>query len=747
MLRDPQPDPDVPAPGPAETELSVQDEAGPVLTTQARQRLWAALAMGIALCLMALTAWWAVLAIEARTTAAIRSRLMTDGMTWASVSANGLAVHLDGTAPDEAARFRAVNLAGGIVDANRIRDGLAVAALRAVKPPEFSVEILRNSDGLSLIGLMPSRGADAAQLPDAQLAADVGAIVPGLPVADMLETADYPAPEGWQGALDFGVAALRLLPRSKISIAADRVAITAISDSAAQKRRFEAELARLAPAGLRTAIDISAPRPVLTPFTLRFVADARGPRFDACAADSDRARDRIVASAVSAGADKATLCTVGLGVPTPRWADATVAGIAAVSAMGEGTVTFSDADVTLLAGASVDQDSFDRAVGELRAALPPVFSLTATLPPKAAGDAPQGPAEFNATLSAGGRVELRGRVTDDLLRGAVGSFARAAFAGGTVYNATRTDADLPDGWPVRVLAGIEALGALTEGRVSVRADKVEISGIAGSTTASEHIAQVLSSKLGPGQDFTVAVTYDKRRDPEAGLPSAAECVAGLNAVLATRKIVFAAGSVEIDREAAATLDALAEVLRPCPPLTVEISGHTDSQGSERGNQALSQARAEAVMVGLSGRRIDVSGYVAKGYGEARPIADNATETGREANRRIEFALDGSEALTAPVAGPATGANVPQADRAAQDDSSAVAADVSVPTAAVVPAGAAPAATLSAAGVPVALADGAAMPDLGTARSDTLNLAPDAVFAPSDETTRRPERRPEQPSAP
>jgi OOP family OmpA-OmpF porin len=83
---------------------------------------------------------------------------------------------------------------------------------------------------------------------------------------------------------------------------------------------------------------------------------------------------------------------------------------------------------------------------------------------------------------------------------------------------------------------------------------------------------------------------------------------------------------------------------------MEIGGHTDAQGSEEGNRALSQARAEAVLVALQGRRVDVSGLVAKGYGEANPIADNETEEGREANRRIEFTLIGA---SKPAAAPSS----------------------------------------------------------------------------------------------
>lgn len=627
---------------------------GARLSPAARQTVLALAAAATAAGLAALTATWAVGRIETRTVAAVKSRLLEQGLLWASVSADGLQIHLTGTAPNEAARFRAVNLAGGVVDAGRIRDGMDVPALRAIEAPRFSVEILRNLDGISLIGLLPAAegGAEAA------LAASVAATSGGLPVADMLETADYPAPEGWDAALAFGLDALRLLPRSKISVAADRVAVTAIADSADQKRGWERDLGRRVPQGLAVEIDISAPRPVLTPFTLRFLLDAEGARFDACSADTDRARDRILAAARAAGIEGRIPCTVGLGVPTPRWAEAAEAAIRAVVDLGEGAVTFSDADVTLLAGAGVDQAVFDRVVGDLQATLPQVFSLQATLPPR---DQPvaQGPAEFTAVLADSGRIELRGRLTDDLLREAVDSFARARFGAEAVYTATRLDPDLPDGWPVRVFAGLEALAQLHAGRVTVRADTVDIAGVTGDQDARGRVAQVLSERLGQGQQFRVEVRYEEALDPVASLPTAEDCVAGLNAVLAERKITFAPGSAEIDSAARSVIEALAEVLRDCPPLRMEIAGHTDSQGSEGGNRALSQARAEAVLIALQGRRAPVDGFSARGYGEERPIADNATEEGREANRRIEFTL-------LPLPG-AVGAETAAADGAAGAD--------------------------------------------------------------------------------
>lgn len=609
----------------------------------------AALAFAAAGVVMLVVAFLSALVIEMRSDTVVSSGLKAAGMDWVTVASDGLQVHLSGTAPDERARFRALNLVGTMVDSSRIRDSLEVTPTVALAAPRFSVEMLRNDDGVQLIGLLPEVPA-AGGIDEAALVAAAEAMTPGMEVDNLLEAAAWPAPETWNDALSFGLEALKMLKRSKVSVAAERVEVMAIAESAAEKRQLEAALNARRPEGVLLVLEISAPRPVLTPFTLRFIKDGEGARFDACAADSQRARLVILRAAEAAGLPAGADCTIGLGVPTPRWADGVAAGIKAVEELGNATLTFSDADVSLLAGDSVAQGDFDRVVGELRAALPPVFSLDAQLPKK---EAAQGPAEFTAKLTPEGRVELRGRLTDEAQQDAVDAFARASFGASKVYVATRLDPDLPDGWPIRVLAGLEALAVLHDGSLLVRADTVEVKGVAGSLDARARVTQILSGKLGQGQTFRVDVTYDKELDPFAALPTPQECAAEVKGVVSARKITFTPGSAEISSDSLPVIASLAEVLKDCPGLPMEIGGHTDAQGSESGNQALSQARAEAVLLALQGRRVDVSAMTAVGYGEAVPIADNGTEEGREANRRIEFVLKlaasaGAESAVAPA---------------------------------------------------------------------------------------------------
>ncbi len=595
----------------------------------------AVIALVLACIFALLTAMVAANVVETQSKSDVARALDLNGHGWAKVETDGLRVILGGTAPDEATRFRALSAAGTVVDAARIIDEMKVADPNAVDPPRFSIEILRNDQGISLIGLIPD------SLDRDKIIKTIKGLADGAEVTDLLDAAKYPEPEGWADAMSFGLEALRILPRSKISISADRVHIKAISDSNEEKRRLETRLSRDAPANISLSLDISAPRPVITPYTLRFIIDDDGPRFDACSTFTPEGREKILAAARSAGMEGKGSCTIGLGVPSPSWDDAVSIAIARLAELGGGSVTFSDADVTLVARPDAPQSLFDKVVGELKADLPDAFSLHAVLPEPVVIDGTgegEGPPEFVATRSPEGDVRLRGRIPDERTRIATESFAQAQFGSGIVRGAMRIDEDLPSGWTTRVLASLEALAQLSSGSVVAQPDVVDIRGVTGNPDAKAEIARILSEKLGSSEDFRIAVTYEERLDPKADIPTPEQCVSRINKVLEVQQITFAPSSADIDDVARVSIDNIAEILKLCQDVPMEVGGHTDSQGREVMNLALSQARAEAVVNALLARRVLTSNLTAKGYGETRPIADNGTEEGRNANRRIEFRL-------------------------------------------------------------------------------------------------------------
>ena len=577
--------------------------------------------------------------IEESSEIGVRDALDDNAMTWAEVQADGLQVTLSGMAPTEAIRFRALTTAGSIVDAARVIDEMEVEAQAAIAPPRFSAEVLRNDSGITIIGLVPTSTDRAATIKRfAKVAGDAE-------VTDLLESADYLAPTGWEEALAFAINAIAQLPRAKASVEAGHVSITAISDSPEAKAAIEVKLRRAAPPNLKLVLDIAAPRPVITPFALRFGIDENGARFDACSADTEEARILILAAGTRAGVSGTARCTVGLGVPSPNWAKAVAQAIDAVQRLEGGSVTFADADITLVALPGSDQAQFDRVVGELENSLPEVFALRAKLPKLE--DPNAGPPEFTATLSPEGQVQLRGRVSDQTLRELADSYAKARFGSAKVYTAARIAENLPANWTPRVLTGLEALAALNNGAVTVTPDSLSVTGNTGNPDASTEIASLLSDKLGEGADYKIDVTYQEKLDPVLGLPTPDECEIEIGEVLKVGKINFEPGSATIDASALGTMDDIAEILKRCGDLPLEIQGHTDSQGRESMNLALSQSRAESVLNELRARRVLTGSFNAQGYGEATPIADNKTEAGRESNRRIEFKLIRPDTVAAP----------------------------------------------------------------------------------------------------
>jgi OOP family OmpA-OmpF porin len=99
---------------------------------------------------------------------------------------------------------------------------------------------------------------------------------------------------------------------------------------------------------------------------------------------------------------------------------------------------------------------------------------------------------------------------------------------------------------------------------------------------------------------------------------------------------FEFDSATLTAASTATLDEAVKIMLRNSDVKVEIAGHTDSQGNDEYNMGLSQRRAKAVEDYLIARGAKDENIAVKGYGETQPVADNGTEAGRAANRRVEL---------------------------------------------------------------------------------------------------------------
>jgi outer membrane protein OmpA-like peptidoglycan-associated protein len=103
-------------------------------------------------------------------------------------------------------------------------------------------------------------------------------------------------------------------------------------------------------------------------------------------------------------------------------------------------------------------------------------------------------------------------------------------------------------------------------------------------------------------------------------------------------VTFATNSSDLSPGFFDVLNSVSVVMEEFDQTVVEVAGHTDSTGSDAYNQALSERRASSVAQYLQSQGINAQRMITIGLGESMPVADNGTETGRQANRRVEITM-------------------------------------------------------------------------------------------------------------
>ena len=179
---------------------------------------------------------------------------------------------------------------------------------------------------------------------------------------------------------------------------------------------------------------------------------------------------------------------------------------------------------------------------------------------------------------------------------------------------------------------VRALGTgKGKGRFSLDGAKVTVSGSVEDAAAKQVFDSVVASAKGVTIEGTVTANLDAAQ--------ADQLEAGLNALAASDPVEFASGSVGILPESDVILGQVADLMKASAGVVVTVEGHTDALGDELFNQVLSVQRADAVRNALIAKGVSAERLASAGFGESRPIADNATTAGRGQNRRVVFVVN------------------------------------------------------------------------------------------------------------
>ncbi|MEM1362175.1 MAG: OmpA family protein [Pseudomonadota bacterium] len=578
--------------------------------------------------------------LEARTGSAIRGALSKNDIGWAWVEIDGMLARLHGPAPDEAARFRALAIAGEVLNPLNLRDEMTVELPRATTDTAFRLEILRNGDSILVHGLAPEDGIP-------ELAVRSSSEDGEIELLDLVARSSDPLPPNWEETVALASEVVAALETVRVIATPEHLEVDGIAPDRITALGLEQ---RLGSAPVPTDIAIMLPRPVLSPFMTRFTLDEAGGRLETCAAESEIGLTKIQAAAKVAGSTEDTACTIALGAPDPAWSDTVTRAINLLDILGHGTVTLSDLSISFnLSPEAAGHTDYDLYMSDFEEALPEIYELSVS---RRDGDGAGGADDLRltATRSPEGLVHIRGPVGPLDSRTIVETLAQARFGADHLHTSLKPATALPGDWPVQVMAAVDALAALDTGAVTLTPSMITVRGSTGNPDTEEAIARGLTETFGADLAYSFDIEYKEALDPLiiAQGPTPEDCVAQINGVLEENDVSFAPGSVEIDAAGLDTVGTIANILRDCAEVAMEIEGHTDSQGRKEMNQSLSQARADAVLNALMARRVLTGNLTAAGYGETQPIADNSTAEGREANRRIRFSLADNSAAEIEV---------------------------------------------------------------------------------------------------
>jgi len=118
-------------------------------------------------------------------------------------------------------------------------------------------------------------------------------------------------------------------------------------------------------------------------------------------------------------------------------------------------------------------------------------------------------------------------------------------------------------------------------------------------------------------------------------------------VITLGDVLFDTGATQIKAGGMRAVQKLADVLKEYPQRSVLIEGFTDSTGGSEYNQGLSDRRAKAVRTALLDSGVSADRITDRGYGQAFPVASNATASGRQLNRRVEIVVSDAGKAIAP----------------------------------------------------------------------------------------------------
>ena len=414
-----------------------------------------------------------------------------------------------------------------------------------------------------------------------------------------------------------------LLDKTRITVAGRDVTFAA--DAFSEDGRLGAVASVASVPGVRLVNDESRLVPEAKPFVWSAERDVvRVTLGGSAPLPATKGRLLEAARATLGGVEVVDQMNLSRGAP-PRFDNAALLLLDQIWKLKDGKITISDTKVSL-AGMARELGGREAIAAALRN-LPEGFSV-------AANEIKAPPYIFQAYKDpVAVTLTLTGYVPDNNIHAALAAAAGRKFFNDKVVDNIKASLGAPSGFSNAVVPALGALSRLSTGTLVVSDREVKLSGDAFYDAAAAQIRAGLKD-FPQGWQFKADISVKPASAPVDGTV----CQQLFSGLLAKGKIRFESGRATIDPDSAGLLDRLIETALRCPSANIEIAGHTDADGEDGFNQALSEKRAQAVTDFLVKAGLPAERFTAMGYGSTQPIATNDTDEGKAQNRRIDFVV-------------------------------------------------------------------------------------------------------------
>ena len=339
-------------------------------------------------------------------------------------------------------------------------------------------------------------------------------------------------------------------------------------------------------------------------------------------------REEVTEAAASAfaGLSVTSDIKVAAGEPKMDWIGAVKFAMTQLAALERGTVELGDKSYAI-EGEARDSDAFAALLAANERTLPASLELAKAdvSPPKAS------PYTF-AVIRGDDNVVLTGFAPTESDKAGLVEMAGNVFGGAKVVDRIAFGSGAPPDFVAAASAAMDAAARLAGGRAEMVNTRVKVSGETFFQRAMDEVQVAALDAMPEGYTLDLAIMTRQVGQPL----DPTRCRDRLQADLKTGRIEFEGANATLAEASLGLLDRVAGTLLRCGDIGIEIAAHADSDGSESKNRDLTQARAETVVDYLVDAGVKREQLTAVGYGEDNPVADNATEEGKRANRRIEF---------------------------------------------------------------------------------------------------------------